>query len=129
MKSFYVIVAAAALGLISNGVALAACESFDANIPIDGRHFEYSDINGNGKVDPGDMIVGRDMLYDKDGKEIGRLFATVAIDEIDDSGGATKFADTQIYALPNGGFFAFAEIDRGRIDVRELSAVRLKTTT
>jgi len=126
MKIWHAIVAAAALGFVSNGVALAACESFIANIPIDARHFEYADINGDGKVDPGDMMVGRDTLYDKDGKEIGRLFATVVINEIDDTGRATKFADTQIYSLPGGGFFAFAEVDRGRVDVRELTSESFK---
>lgn len=48
------------------------------------------------------------------------------IDEIDDTGGATKFADTQIYVLPEGGFFAFTEVDRGRIDVREIASESFK---
>ena len=126
MKTWHFIVAVATLGFAPNGAALAACEPFTANIPTDGRHFEYSDVNGDGQVDPGDMVVGRDTLYDKDGGKIGRLFATVVINAVDDSGGATKFADTQIYALPDGGFFAFAEIDRGRIDVHEIASESFK---
>jgi hypothetical protein len=121
MRIWHAIVASAAIGFVSNTAASAACESFSANIPIDGRHFEYSDVNKDGKVDPGDKIVGRDTLHDKDGKEIGRLFAVVSV-EVDEAGEVTKFTDTQIYALPGGGIFAFGEIDRGRIDVKDFAS-------
>ena len=66
------------------------------------------------------------MLFDNDGKEIGRLFATVTINQVDDSGGATKFSDAQVYALPNGGIFTFGEIDRGRVEVHEFSSESFK---
>ena len=124
MKAWHITVAAAVMGSVSSGAALAACDSFSGNIPIDARHFEYGDINGDGKVDTGDMVVGRDMLFDNDGKEIGRLFATVTINQVDDSGGATKFCDAQVYALPNGGIFTFGEIDRGRVEVHEFGIVQ-----
>ena len=96
-----------------------------ANVPIDARHFEYTDTNKNGQVDAGDMVVGRDGLYHKDGNEFGRLFAAVTIYETDGNGIATKWADTQVYALDGGGIFAFGA-HNANFDVGKLAAAKFK---
>jgi hypothetical protein len=118
MKTWRFVVAATIFGLVANGAALA-CEEFSANVPIEARQFEYRDISGNGRIDPGDKLVGRDGLYDKDSKEIGRLFVVSTIEEVDDNGIISKWADTQVYALPDGGIFAFDHVSGQKVNVRK----------
>jgi hypothetical protein len=128
MKVCQSIIIAATLGFVSNCVALAACESFSANVPIDARHFDFADINKDGQIDAGDKLVGRDGLYDKDGNEFGRLFVVITIHEADENGIATKRTDTQVYALEGGGIFAFGEHD-SRLDVAAHAAGKFEEQT
>lgn len=73
MKTWKIVAAATTAGLLPTGTVWAACEPFTATVPLDARHFELSDADGDGQVSPGDKLVGRDTLYDANGKEIGRL--------------------------------------------------------
>jgi len=110
--------------LASNGAAVAACEAFSVNVPPDRRQLEYVDIDMDGKISPGDKQVGVNPLYDEDDNEFGRLFFVTKFLEVDDAGGVTKMGDNHIYALPEGGIFAYGEIGGGHIFIAKPETLR-----
>jgi hypothetical protein len=126
MKAWHTVVCAGSMVVMVNSAVLAACEPFVAYLPVEGRQFEYKDINNDGKISAGDKLIGRDTIFDGDGNEIGRVFLLVDLHRVDSEGIATKWTDNQIFVFKNGGLFGFKEFDGPKLDVRELTPDRLK---
>ena len=126
MKAWYTIVGAGALVVVLDGAALAACEPFDAYLPVEGRQFEFTDINKDGKISAGDKMIGRDTIFDGNGNKIGRVFLVIDLLEVDSEGIATKWDDNQIFVFERGGLFGFKAFDGPTMNVRELTPATLK---
>ena len=86
MKAWHTIVCSGSVAVVVNSAALAACEPFVAYLPVEGRQFEYKDINNDGEISAGDKLIGRDTIFDGDGNEIGRVFLLIDLHSVDGEG-------------------------------------------
>jgi hypothetical protein len=122
MKTRQIALATIIFGLLSSCSALAACEPFSAITPIDARYFAYSDVDGDGRVSPGDKLIGRDTLFDAEGNETGRLFVVMTLRDVADGTIATKAAVDHIYALTGGAIFAFRTLHGLTVNVQKIAS-------
>jgi len=122
--------AAASLALFSGSAATAACGPMTLFGPGDRLELRYSDLDGDGKVSPGDKRFGRIALQNQEGKDVGLRMHVVTVAEVDGAGQMTRAAVDMIYAFEDGEIFAFLEIDQPALPVTDTSkALPLKTVT